>query len=75
MLKVWRVEDRRNPDAVDFWDFLDKNEAEKWYEEESILPWDTEEGSEQIIIRQLTDQEVIDTALSFYEDSLKTSEY
>lgn len=65
--EVWRVEFRPLPDTVDFWDFSSEKAAKKFMtdmmlDEEEILKFST---------RQLSESEIIDTALSFYHNTLK----
>lgn len=59
--KVFRVEDRRNADAVDFWDFLTEGEADQWNNDELNL-----NGA----VRELTRREIIETALATLHQDL-----
>lgn len=63
--EVYRVEYRPLPDAVDFWDFASEKAAKKFIEDMVL------EDSSKFSIRQLSENEIIDTAVSFYHSTIK----
>lgn len=64
--EVYRVEDRWNPDDVDFWDFLSQEEARSFKEQLESEDWDS-----KLTIRLLPPNELTETAIGFYLHSLK----
>lgn len=59
--RVFRVEHRHDPDCVDFWDFLTREQADQWNNDELNLA-----GS----VRELSEDEIIATALASYRQEL-----
>ncbi len=65
--EVWRVEDRTDPDAVDFWDFTHEKSASVF-----LADLQREDSkSRKYNIRMLSDKEIIIYALLLYYDTIK----
>lgn len=66
--EVWRVEDRWNPDGIDFWDFPDEETANEFI---TVLEDEGDEIQHTLTLRKLGEDELIQTSLDSYKDLLQ----
>ena len=67
--EIWRVENRWSEDGIDFWDFLSEADAEEFIvHENSLIP---SKDIDKVVIRKISQEELIATAVPFYVDMLK----